>query len=264
MQRQRDTARPGRRVVLVGASNLARSISTIVETARLGWGEPVEILAALGHGRSFGQESSIFTRKLSGIIQCGLWPALASAPARPTTALVTDIGNDILYGASVEAIVGWVATCFDRLSEASAQTIVTELPVGNLRGLSTSRFRFLRSLLFPACRLSMEQVVDAAHELNRRIGQLAGERQIRVIPLKNTWFGFDPIHIRRRHWPLAWREILGNWHDQPVTASAARGSLPRWLYLRLLTPEHRQIFGLTQRCRQPSGKLRNGTTIALY
>ena len=123
MQRPRDTSAPGRRVVLIGASNLARGISTIVETAQLGWGEPVEILAALGHGRSFGQESSIFTRKISGIIQCGLWSALASAPARPTTALVTDIGNDILYGTSVNVIVGWVATCFDRLSEAGARTI---------------------------------------------------------------------------------------------------------------------------------------------
>ncbi len=264
MQRPRDTSAPDRRIVLIGASNLARGISTIVETAQLGWGEPVEILAALGHGRSFGQESSIFTRKISGIIQCGLWPALASATARPTTALVTDIGNDILYGTSVNVIVDWVATCFDRLLEAGARTIVTELPVGNLRGLSATRFWILRSLFFPSCRLSFGEVVDAAEELNRRVGDLAGERQIRVIPLKNTWFGFDPIHIRRRQWSFAWREILGHLHDQRAPASAARGSLRRWLYLHLLAPEHRRIFGLDQRHEQPSGKLSDGTTIALY
>ncbi len=264
MQRPGETSTPGRRVVLVGASNIARSLSTIVETARLGWGEPVEILAALGHGRSFGQESSFFTRKISGIFQCGLWPALASAPARPTTALVTDIGNDILYGASVETIAGWVATCFDRLAEAGARTIVTQLPVGNLRGLSAARFLFLRTLFFPACRLSRDDVVDAANEVNRRVGELASKREIRVVPLKNAWFGFDPIHIRRRECPHAWREILGHWHDDPSTAGVARGSLGRWLYLRLLVPEHRQIFGVTQRRRQPSGRLRDGTTVALY
>ena len=264
MGRQRASEIPQRRIVLLGASNLARGISTIVETARLISGEPVEILAALGHGRSFGQESSIFTRKISGIIQCGLWPALASATARPTTALVTDIGNDILYGASVDEIVGWVATCLDRLASAGARTIVTELPTSNLQGLSPAHFWFLRTLFFPASRLSLEHVIRAARELNRRVSEIAAEREIRVIPVKTAWFGFDPIHIQRRHWAVAWSEILGHWHDQPASAAASRGSLSRWLYLHLLTPEHRRILGLSQRRRQPAGKLRDGSTIALY
>ena len=193
-----------------------------------------------------------------------MWPALASAPTRPTTALVTDIGNDILYGASVDEIEDWVATCLDRLAEVSARTVVTELPVGNLDSLSPARFRFLRTLLFPACRLSFDQVIDAAHELNRRIGALAKEREMCVIPVNNAWFGLDPIHLKLRHWSIAWGEILGHWHDESVNDREAHGSLSRWLYLRLLVPEERQIFGRTQRREQPAGRLRDGTTIALY
>ena len=257
-------ATPRRRIVLLGASNLVRGISTVVETACLGWGEPLEILAAMGHGRSYGKKSSILTRKISGIIECGLWPALASAQARPTAALVTDIGNDILYGASVDEIEDWVATCLDRLAEVSARTVVTELPVGNLNGLSPARFRFLRTLFFPESRLSFDQVTGAAHELNRRIGVLAQERKMCVFPVNNAWFGLDPIHLKLRHWSVAWGEILSHWHDVPVSDRKAHGSLSRWLYLRLLVPEERQIFGYTQRREQPAGQLRDGTTIALY
>jgi hypothetical protein len=42
------------RVVALGASNLTRGFQTIVSTARLVWGPDVEVLAALGHGRSYG------------------------------------------------------------------------------------------------------------------------------------------------------------------------------------------------------------------
>ncbi len=47
------TSRP--RVVLLGASNLTRGISTAVGTARMILGEPGEYLIAMGHGRSYGR-----------------------------------------------------------------------------------------------------------------------------------------------------------------------------------------------------------------
>src|SRR3990172_7889601 len=102
-----------RRVILLGASNLTRAISTVVETAWLGIGGPLEILAALGHGRSYGMNSSVLGRVLPGIVPCGLWPALALLPQAPTFALVTDIGNDLGYGVSAGQIMHWVETCLD-------------------------------------------------------------------------------------------------------------------------------------------------------
>jgi len=84
---------PARRVVLLGASNLTRGISTAVETARLQWGRPLDVMAALGHGRSYGLASRLLCRTLPSIVECGLWPALAARPPAPTAALVTDVGN---------------------------------------------------------------------------------------------------------------------------------------------------------------------------
>ena len=44
-----------RRVVLVGASNLTKGIGTVLPLAEQIWGSPLEVYAALGHGRSYGR-----------------------------------------------------------------------------------------------------------------------------------------------------------------------------------------------------------------
>src|ERR1700704_6567831 len=77
------------RVVALGASNLTRGFQTVVSTARATWGPNVEIVAALGHGRSYGAHSRFVIRTLPGILQSGLWRHLESLSAAPTRARST-------------------------------------------------------------------------------------------------------------------------------------------------------------------------------
>src|SRR5215470_11156849 len=88
------------RVVALGASNLTRGLQTVVATSRSTWGPRVELLGAMGHGRSYGMASSLFIRTLPGILQSGLWRQLDALPPVPTHALITDVGNNIAYDAS--------------------------------------------------------------------------------------------------------------------------------------------------------------------
>lgn len=253
-----------KRVVLLGASNLARGMSTVIETARLVWGQPVEIFSALGHGRSYGLTTTFFGRELPGIVQCGLWRALDASPPADTYALVTDIGNDLAYGASIETTLQWVTTCLDRLAAHQSTITLTALPLASLRELSPRRFQFFQSLFFPTRKLVLADLLAQAEELDRRLAAIAAERQIRLISQEKAWFLFDPIHIRTAHWPHAWGAMLGPWRDAPQVELTARSSLRRWLYLRTRAPETRRWWGVEQRCAQPSGKLPDGTTIALY
>src|SRR5687768_14330413 len=119
------------RLVALGASNLTRGFPVVVATARSAFGPGVEILAAHGLGRSYGMESRVLARTLPAILDCGLWAALDARPRTPTRALVTDVGNDILYGASADQILRWVATAVERLSQAGAEIVLTGLPMGS-------------------------------------------------------------------------------------------------------------------------------------
>ena len=255
---------PARRVILLGASNVVRSLSTVVETARQIWGAPVEIMAAIGHGRSYGHETTVLGRKISGIFPSALWKDLQNRPPLPTHALVTDIGNDLGYGEPPDRILRWVERCLDELERARATTVVTQLPLESLARLGERRYRLFRSVLFPSCRLELQEVVALATELNERLSALGESRKLSVIPVSGAWYGFDPIHLKRSVWQDAWPTIVRAWHEDATKLVRPRGSLARWAYLRCLAPSERSFFGVTRRARQPSGILRDGTTISLY
>lgn len=255
-------SRPERRVVLLGASNLTRGISTVVETAARACGRPLDVLAALGHGRSYGMASTVLGRTLPGIVQCGLWPALAARPAAPTAALVTDIGNDLFYGAPIVQIADWIERCLDQLAQLEARTIVTRLPVCNLPRVRPWQYAIVRRALFPSCRLTLAELTERALALDERVTQLARERRCSLIEPRAEWYGFDPIHVKLRHWPHAWRELLSDWSDAEI--APARASFARWLYLRCRAPQRVVRFGIERAHAQPSGRLDDGTLISLF
>ncbi len=260
-----EAAYPDRRVVMLGASNLTRGVSTVLATAQAYWGaQPVDALLALGHGRSYGTTTNVLGRILSSIRDCGLWTALRQRPPAPLAALVTDIGNDLLYGSSVVVIAAWVEECLDRLLDHNARVVVTQLPVKNGLAISEMRFRIFRTVLFPSCRLTLDEIRGRAAELNDRVLELCRARNIATVEQRPDWYGWDPIHIRLKHWRQAWGEILAPWLDAnevpPVTPPPRR----RWFYLRSLVPDHRILLGKEQRRKQPAGRLPDGTLVSLY
>lgn len=261
----RDASAP-RRLVLLGASNLTRGFATVLDVSRQLWGAPLEILAAHGLGRSYGLRSTVLVRQLPGIRQCGLWEALQQRPSAATAALITDIGNDLLYEVPVAQVVDWVGDCLERLRQDQAQIVMTLLPLANLETLSPLRYRFFRSLTHPACRLSLETMTDRARELDLRLRQLGAEYGTLLVEPRTDWYGLDPIHIVRRKSPEAWREILAPLaevlHSQGIV-DYSRLPVPfpsAWK----LAPECRWLFGRERHQAQPVAHWPGGTTLSLF
>ena len=255
---------PTRRVILLGASNLTRSFSTVVETARLTWQQPVDIMVAMGHGRSYVQDSRVWARKISGIFSCGLWRQLRDRSPLPTAALATDIGNDLLYDVPVDRVFEGVRACVDRLADAGATTIITRLPLDSLDRLGEARFRFFRRLFFPRSQLTLEAIKELAYALDARLAELAKCPKTSLISASGDWYGLDPIHLRRRAWREAWPVLLSAWRASDQPPIAPRPTWWRTAYLAALGPWEDTWFGIPRRCRQPAGTLNDGTTISLY
>jgi hypothetical protein len=255
---------PDQRVVLLGASNLTQGIGTVLGLAQHAFGPRISLLTALGHGRSYGATSSVLGRRLPGIVQCGLWSALGRASGTRTAALVTDIGNDILYEQPVERIAGWIEMVLDRLADAEAQTVVTLLPEENLPKISRARFLVMRTVLAPRCRLSLETISERVRELNEVVCKLGAERGCTVVGQRAEWYGFDPIHFRFLKRKGAWSALLNGWFETTETPSGAHNMPLRTAYLRFLTPEQRHVWGIEQRGRQPAARFADGTTVAMY
>ena len=248
------------RAILLGASNLKAGLPTVLDGLRKQAGGPVEALAACGHGRSYGQWSRfLFVRSLPGIAGCGLWRALAARPPLRILALLTDVGNDLAYGAGVEEVAGWIAACLDRLARQRAEIVLTLLPLARLEKLSSREVRLAASLLFPGRSVPWPGLLDRARELDGRLRQLGRDHGAQLVEPAAEWYGIDPIHFRRRARKEVWERVLSLWNDAPPERHRSPG-----LRIPPFGAAELRLAGFTLRTAQPVVRLADGTSLELY
>lgn len=249
--------RPALRAILLGASNLAVALPLVVDGLRRRAGGPVQILAACGHGRSYGMWSRfLFARGLPGIASCGLWQELDRLPPLPTIALVTDVGNDLIYGADAATVTRWVESCLDRL--AGAETVLTLLPLPRLETLTRGQYLVARSVLFPGRNVPWPRLQKEARELDARLRRIGAERGLRLVEPEASWYGVDPIHVRRSLRQEIWDRILPPAELSGREWPAGRCRVPRFGAACF------RLFGAEFRRPQPALRLDDGTTLSLF
>jgi hypothetical protein len=249
------------RVVLLGASNVTLSFQIVTRLIRAGFDGRLDVRAAVGHGRSYGAWSSVAIRSLPGIVECGLWNSLRDAEPARTYALLTDVGNDLMYGSSPRQIGHWVETCLNRLCESGTHIIVTRLPLASAANLSAWRYHLVRTSFFPTHPpISWKEMLRRAQELDERLAAAAAHCKAAVIVPPPEWYGFDPIHIRWTHRAQAWAHILSAWPGwrRPAGQIKARG-----LSLMGRRPERLRLLGYEAGTPQPV-VVRPDATLSLF
>ena len=259
------TAPSGARLVVLGASNLSRGLPRLVAAARGRTGRPVECFAAAGHGRSYGATSRVAWRRLPSILGCGLWRSLDRAPAAAGAplALITDVGNDLLYGFPPDEVAGWVAVAAGRLLDRGARLAITRLPMASIARVGPVRFRSLKTLYVPGCRLRLDELQTAAARLDDRLAALADAHGAALVGQPGAWYGLDAIHVRRRHLDVLWEEVCQAWGLPP--GPRQRGAtVADWMRIGLRGAEVRVLAGSVRLTPQPAVRLRDGSRVWLY
>ena len=243
------------RVIALGASNLTRGLRTVVSMSRVAWGADTEVIAALGLGRSYGGRSRFIMRTLPGILDCGIWRALDDLPPATTTiGIVSDVGNDILYGYPSPQILEWVDESITRLRRHTDTITLTGLPFFNANQLTERRFRIMRAIVFPSSQQTLAGARLGAVVVQEGLERIAAARGVRFVPLQQQWYRWDPIHFRYRYWRRMWGECLGL-DEQVWNAPPEAGGFIESSRLWLRSDERRWLFGVRQHRRQ-AGALR--------
>lgn len=254
---------PRSRVILIGASNVTLGLPVIVDWA-LRLPGPVEILTAQGHGRSYCQQSYVLHRGLPSILECGLWETLASRPAAPNTfGVLTDLGNDLLYGVPVDRVLKSVEDVFQRLKQHSADITFVRPPLARILMLTERRYRVISQLMFPGCPVTWDEMQPRIQKLDQDAFALLEKDVARVVVPELDWYGIDPIHIRRSKRRLAWRSILGDW---PVR-DPADDHRPNWSFTQKLwraAPAERTLWKRPTFQLQPALIFRGGSSLWMY
>jgi hypothetical protein len=253
------------RLILCGASNVARGIGTIAKVASNLSGTAVDIQAAMGHGRSYGLSTWAPCRRLPGILDCGIWNRLQTCNKLPSFTLITDIGNDLVYGCSPLQVIDWVQRVLDRVQPISQHILMTALPMESVRRVSQWNFQLFRRMLFPKSQLSLLVAKQHGEELHARVIELAKERGVELFYPHAQWYGFDPIHIRFLSQHRAWSELLScllkNFHFEQNFFSLSWHE--HWRVLNML-PQLSLVKNKERYVTQPALVLRNGTRVSYY
>jgi hypothetical protein len=260
----KSTVPPVARLVLLGASNLRLGLNSLLRQALPRFAGPVEVFVAHGFGRSYGRRSAIPYRALPGIKQCAIWNDLRSRPSLPTFALITDVGNDLLYGASPHQIIEWVGECGAELRAMDANIVTTELPLDAILATTRLRFQVFRTIFFPPSRLTFERACELAHETNEGLKNLSHELVSSVVRMDPKWYGIDPIHIRMQYRAAAWNRIVDTWRVLTPSPRERVFLRKNSMLLHMAYPHERWFLGRHQLRAQPSVTLSDGSVVAIY
>ncbi|WP_437187251.1 hypothetical protein SH668x_000640 [Planctomicrobium sp. SH668] len=255
---------PSHRVILIGASNITINFPLIVQTICRSIPAPVEIFAAHGHGRSFCKWNYVINRGLPSILNCQLWSDVAERPpVEHRWGLVTDVGNDLIYGTDVPTVLNRVTTAFVRLQFLGYPITYVRPPVERVLKLSERQYRVTKKILFPGQTVPWELMQQRLLEVDAKMLAIAEQFQAKVVTPRREWYGIDPIHIRHRQRLKAWKEILSAWaFDEEVDLDYVSYSFAMKTWL---SPPAERTYGKRRYLNsQPSWKMPDGNSLWQY
>lgn len=253
-------------VIVLGASNVSRGLTRLVATVRSRAASPADLFVAAGHGRAYGVNSRVWMRRLPSILACGLWESLAENAAvknAQPVAVVTDVGNELLYGLGVAQIAGAVREAVRRLADHGVTIAITGLPLASIGSVGPVRYRALRTAFVPGCRLPLPMLKEAAAWLDEELRSIAAAVGGTFIEQPGDWYGLDAIHVRRRCIDRLWREVADAW-NWPTTARPARASVRDWAVIGSRAAETRSLARVMLHTPQPAWRARDGLRLWLY
>lgn len=252
------------RLILLGASNLTLSRRLVISLMQQHLGGPSEVMIAAGHGRAYSISSQVLLRGIPGIAESELWLQLEKLECCSTYALLTDIGNDILFGVPPEKILRSVEWCVARLQKQSAQIVVTNLPIASIEQLTERSYMFFRNLFYPFCKLRRAEMLCRVQGVYTGLLAMADRLHFKLCEQHPTWFGSDGIHVNYWQREAFYRTLLEQFSvSDPVKFVEERGDFllawqqrPKFFY--------KTILGYAISTPQPSGRLMNGSTVSQY
>ena len=202
-------------VVLLGASNLARAHHAIVNHLRNEiWQHHVEFMSVMGPGRAYCVEGGMLHLRYPSIESCGVFEEIrqrAQSSCR-IIALVTDIGNDIMYGVPANDIIRCLDRLFNELRALNANVIATTIPVDLENEVGEYHFLLLRTLLFPRSSVTYHEAAAVIGRINSFLVEKEDDT-FHIVKDMKRYVGRDKIHYTLLKSHLGWSrltaEILG-------------------------------------------------------
>jgi hypothetical protein len=231
-------------LVFMGASNLSRGCFALSRHMRACLHpRKVEVLIASGPGRAYCTSGGLLSVTYPPIQSSEIFEVALnkSECGYQVVALVTDIGNDIMYGVPAEQLIETVQRVFEKLQSMNAKIFYTMLPSAfEEKGVHPIWFYILRSLLLPFSRVSYDEATAGITATNRFLKESAGKYG-HIVPDMDRYLGLDEIHYGWLKAHNAWSHVA----QEMLAVLGVEGTkkIPLSRMLQSYWQEFRQVVG---------------------
>jgi hypothetical protein len=208
--------------ILFGASNLARSFYGLkLCIKRCIHPRQAIFIHAMGPGRGYLSRGGILNTTYSPIIDCGILESIKKIkkPNQQIIALITDIGNDIMYGINPEKITKGLQKILNVLDEVTTNIFITPIPINSQNPIGEFYFHILRCIFFPKSSVKYSQALETIEIINQFILHSSNKSTI-VINGMEHFGGLDKIHYSFFKSHHAWAHIA-NKLTEPLGVNAS-------------------------------------------
>ena len=195
--------------LLLGASNLARGYSMLTQHLSQ-CREKTEFLNALGPGRGFCSRGGMFNFTYSPILTSRVIESAEkkSKHAFHTAVLITDIGNDLMYGVSAKTLITSLDSIIDRMLGWNANIFLTSIHVNLKKDVAPTTFLLLRFLFYPGSKITFEEAGLYVTKVNRYLEEKSRiNERVHLITGMETFVGLDKIHFSLLKAHSAWSKV---------------------------------------------------------
>ena len=98
-----------------------------------------------------------------------------SKEALLTVALITDIGNDLMYGVSADTLIKSLDIIIDEILKWDAEIFLTPININPKKDISPMIFFVLRFLLYPSSKVNYEEIDLSIFKVNKYLEKKFGE-----------------------------------------------------------------------------------------
>ena len=195
--------------ILMGASNLARGYSMLTRHISSCFGKNnTEFLNALGPGRGFCTRGGMFNFTYPPIQDCPILEAANKKSCDRQVVLITDIGNDLMYGVSADTLIESLDGLIDRALQCDAEIFLTSIHVNLKKDVSQTTFFILKFFFYPGSSITYKKTDLFIIKVNSYLKEKAGQNQrVHLISGMESFAGADKIHYSLLKTHSAWQKI---------------------------------------------------------
>ena len=195
--------------LFMGASNLARGYSMFTRHISSCLGKnKTEFLNALGPGRGFCARGGMFNFTYPPIQDCRILEVAEKKSCDTLAVLITDIGNDLMYGVSADTLIESLDGLIDRALQLDAEIFLTSIHVNLKKDVSQTMFFILKSLFYPGSSITYEETDLFIRKVNGYLEEKAGQNErVHLISGMESFAGIDKIHYSLLKTHSAWGKV---------------------------------------------------------